>query len=96
MPSYFAGSGGAGLAPAARWVSIDSVRKPCAIVRAERRRLRPLRVDVDELVVVGDVGELVDLVLRDLEPLAGALVVADVGLEQLECLRGGFAHAAAL
>ena len=46
----------------------------------------PLRVDVDELMVVGDVGELVDLVLGDLEPLAGALVVADVGLEQTRML----------
>ena len=61
---------------------------------AERRGRRPLRIDVDELVVVGDVGELVDLVLVDLEPLAGALVVADVGLEQLECLGCCFAHGA--
>ena len=53
-------------------------------------------IDVDELVVVGDVGELVDLVLGDLEPLAGALVVADVGLEQLERLGCRFAHAATL
>ena len=59
---------------------------------AERRGLRPLGVDVDELVVVGDVGELVDLALGDLEPLAGALVVADVGLEVLERLRCCFAH----
>ena len=61
---------------------------------AERRVLRPLGVDVDELVVVGDVGELVDLVLGDLEPLAGALVVADVGLEVLERLGCCFAHGA--
>jgi hypothetical protein len=39
---------------------------------------------MDELMVVGDVGELVDLVLGDLEPLADTLVVADIGLEQLE------------
>ena len=65
------------------------------MVRAERRGRGPLRVDVDELVVVGDVGELVDLVLGDLEPLAGALVVADVGLEQLERLGCCFAHGVA-
>jgi hypothetical protein len=51
-------------------------------------------VDVDELVVVGDVGELVDLLLGHLEPLARALVVPDVGPEQLDGLRRSFAHAA--
>ena len=94
-PSYFAGSGGAALAPAARWVSIDRVRNPWAMVRAERRGCGPLRVDVDELVVVGDVGELVHLVLGHLEPLAGAFVGADVGLEQLERLGCCFTHGAA-
>ena len=63
---------------------------------AERRRRRPLRVDMDELVVVGDICELVDLVLVDLEPLADALVVADVGLEQLERLCCCFAHGRAV
>lgn len=55
-----------------------------------------LRVDVNELVVVGDVGELVDLVLGDLEPVAGSFVVADIGLKQGERLLGSFAHAATL
>ena len=63
--------------------------------RTERRRLGPLRIDMNELMVVRDVGELVDLVLGDLEPLAGALVVVDVGLEQFECLACGLAHGAA-
>ena len=36
-----------------------------------------LRVDVDELVVDRDVGELVDPLLRHLEPLADALGLAD-------------------
>ena len=58
----------------------------------ERCRLCRLRIDVDELVVVGDVGELVDLVLGDLEPVACALVVSDVGPEQFERLGSSFTH----
>ena len=38
---------------------------------AERPLRRPLLVDVDPLVVVGGVGEQVDAVLVDLEPVAG-------------------------
>src|SRR3954447_336573 len=50
-----------------------------------RRELRCLlRVDVDELVVDRDIRELVDAVLRDLEPVAGAFCVTDRGLVQLE------------
>ena len=60
--------------------------------RPERRGLRSLRVDVDELMVVGDVGELVDLVLRHLEPLSGTFVGADVTPEQFECLGGRVTH----
>ena len=39
---------------------------------AERRRRRALRVDVDEVVVVGDVGERVDPLLGHLPPLGRA------------------------
>ena len=94
MPSYFAGSVGAG-ARAGGEVREHREREEAVGDRAAERRGRgALRVHVDELVVVGDVGELVHLLLGDLEPLAGALVVADVGLEQGECLLGCFAHAA--
>src|SRR3954464_5603016 len=40
-------------------------------------RLRPLHVDVDPLVVTGGVGEEVDVVLGDLEPVAGTQLGAD-------------------
>ena len=56
----------------------ESVRNPCAIGAAERAVLRALGVDVDPLVVVGGVGEQVDAVLRDLEPVG----VAEVGAGQ--------------
>jgi hypothetical protein len=46
---------------------------------AERRVLGPLGVDVDPLVVAGDLGERVDVVLGDLVPLRGP--------EDLACLR---------
>ena len=62
----------------------------------ERSVLRPLGIDVDELMVLGDVGELVDPVLGHLEPLADALVRADVGLEQLERSLSSLAHDADL
>src|SRR5690606_41901484 len=39
---------------------------------AERSLLGPLDVDVDPLVVVGRVGELADLLLRDGQPVTGA------------------------
>ena len=39
---------------------------------AERRLRRALGVDVDPLVVAGDVGERVDLGLRDLVPVGDA------------------------
>ena len=39
---------------------------------AERRLLRALGVDVDPLVVAGDVGERVDVLLGDLVPVGGA------------------------
>ena len=47
---------------------------------------------MDELVVVGDVGELVDLVLIDFEPVADTFVVADVRLVELERLRCSLTH----
>src|SRR5207245_2300972 len=57
---------------------------------AERTALRPLRVDVDPLVVAGGFCELVHLLLGDLVPVAVAQVVADSGFE-LVCAfdRGG-------
>ncbi len=45
--------------------------------RPERPGLGPLDVDVDPLVVAGGVGELVDLVLGDLDAVAVAEVLAD-------------------
>src|SRR3954463_11385710 len=54
-----------------------------------RRELRGLlRVDVDELVVDRDIRELIDAVLRDLEPVAGAFCLTDGGLVQLESVLG--------
>ena len=41
---------------------------------AERGHLRHLRVDVDELVIAGRVRELVDHLLRDLDPVADPLL----------------------
>ena len=46
---------------------------------------RALLVDVDPLVVVGGVGEQVDPVLVDLDPVGGAELLADGGLELVEC-----------
>ena len=43
-------------------------------------------------MIQGDVGEGVDLVLGDLEPLAGAFVGSDVGLVQGKCIVCGVAH----
>ena len=53
---------------------------------AERRLARALRVDVDPLVVAGDVGERVDVVLGDLVPVGGAEVLA---LRLLELVESG-------
>src|SRR5690606_26841560 len=55
-----------------------------------------LGVDVDELVVVGDVREGVDLVLGDLEPVAGALGLTDGLLEQGVGVLCGSGHAPTL
>ena len=51
---------------------------------AERRLLRALGVDVDELVVAGDVGEGVDVLLGDLVPVADAELLADVRLDLVD------------
>ena len=56
--------------------------------------LGPLDVDVDPLVVAGRLGERVDAVLGDLQPLGGAEVLAH-GVGQLVG-RGEGAHAANL
>src|SRR5262249_19376651 len=53
---------------------------------AERRLLRALHVDVDPLVVAGDVRERVDVGLGDLMPVAGA---EDFALGLLELLETG-------
>src|SRR6187551_768942 len=50
---------------------------------AERRRLRTLDIDVDELVVERDVGESVHARLIDEEPVRGAELAADHGSELL-------------
>ena len=54
--------------------SNESVRKPWAIVPAERGRGRPLGIDVDELLVLGDFGEGVDPRLIDGEPMGDEIV----------------------
>src|SRR3954447_21698646 len=48
---------------------------------SEGPRLGALDVDVDPLVVVGGVGELVDTLLGDLEPVGGPDLLADRGFE---------------
>src|SRR6202000_882039 len=48
---------------------------------AERALGGALRIDVDPLVVLGVVGEAVDPLLVDLEPVAGADLLADRGFE---------------
>ena len=50
--------------------------------RTEGAFLRALDVDMDPLVIVGRIGELVDAVLGDLEPLAGTEILADRLLER--------------
>ena len=55
---------------------------------AERALRRALLVDVDPLVVVGGVGEQVDAVLVDLEPVAGAEVLAHGGGELVDVGEG--------
>ena len=52
--------------------------------RAPEDGRRPRRVDMDELVIVRAIGEVVDLVLRDLEPVASRAVVADQTVQLLE------------
>jgi len=51
---------------------------------AERPGLRPFGVDVDPLVIAGDIGECVDPGLVDDHPVAGA----EIGARRLEQLRG--------
>ena len=55
---------------------------------AERAGLGPLGVDVDPLVVAGGVGELVDLLLGDLVPLARLQRLADLLAQSLEAVHG--------
>ena len=56
----------------------ESVRLPWAtVVPNGLSRLRPLDVDVDPLVVARDLGELVDVLLGDLDPVGGAELRAD-------------------
>ena len=76
-------SAGCGI-DSASLTSSDSVRKPCAIVTPHGdSSAASFGIDVDELVILGDVGERVDALLRDLEPVAGALGLADRCLEKL-------------
>ena len=55
--------------------------------------LCPLDVDVDPLVVAGEVGEGVDVVLGDLAPLARPDLLADQLLDALDALYLGDRHA---
>ena len=55
---------------------------------AERPRRRAVDVDVDPLVVAGRLGELVDPVLLDGQPLAGAEILADRVGELVEAGEG--------
>ena len=51
---------------------------------AERAALGALHVDVDPLVVAGGLGERVDPLLGDLDPVAGADLLAGGRLDLLE------------
>ena len=61
--------------------------------RAERALgLRALDVDVDPLVVAGQLGEPVDVLLGDLAPVARADGLADQGLKLLDSVHGLHCH----
>ncbi len=53
---------------------------------AERRLRRGLAVDVDPLVIVGEVGEAVDHVLVDQAPVRHADLLTDAGFEAFRCV----------
>jgi hypothetical protein len=55
---------------------------------AERRLLRPLDVDVDPVVVAGDVGELVDRLLGHEVPVRDPDLLALVGFEVVQPVHG--------
>ena len=57
--------------------SRDKVRKPCAMVVPNGPALARSAIDVDPLVVVGRVGEELDPLLGDLDPVADGDVLAD-------------------
>jgi hypothetical protein len=48
---------------------------------AEGRLCRPFRVDMDELVIIGGVGECVDARLRNLDPLGDSKFRANEALD---------------
>jgi len=58
----------------------------------ERASLRPLDVDVDPLVVIGCIGEAVDLLLGNLAPLAVAEVRACPRLQLVDALQQCHGH----
>ena len=60
------------------------MRYPCAIVPPNGVCLRALDVDVDALVVAGDVGEGVDVGLGHFVTVGGAEGLALGGLELIE------------
>ena len=60
------------------------MRKPWAIVVPKGPVAARFGVDVDPLVVAGRLGEAVDAVLVDLEPVAGAEVGAGRGGDLVE------------
>lgn len=56
----------------------DSERKPWAMVEPKRGELGFFRVNVDELVIAGALGKLVDALLIDGQPFGTAEFFADV------------------
>ena len=68
----------------------DSVSSPCAIVVLPAvRGPRECLVDVNPLFVPGRLGECVDAVLGNFDPVADADLCADSGLELFEVLEHG-------
>ncbi len=63
---------------------------------AERRLSRPLRIDVDELMVERRIGEGVYPILINLQPLAGFGILADAALRLFVGLLGVRAHVVAI
>ncbi len=74
---------------AAMRLSSDSDRKPWAMVPPKPAAAAAVRIDVDELMVLGRVGEFADPVLADLDPVGNADRLADFRADFVE---GGDGH----